>query len=126
VQNLAPLLAVLLAGSLLWLAKGKSAATSFGAGAAAPLVRLSSTGGNEDRSRRWDALRLVLVGALLGIGAVIALPWIAASDSPRCVTARAGEACVDGEPESSLPWFFVASAGLPLVLLVAGDLRRVR
>lgn len=124
-QNLAPLLAVLIAGGLLWLAKRKSVGSS-GAAGPSPLVRLSATGGREDRAARWTALRLIFAGALLGLGAVIALPWIAASDSPSCVTARAGEACVDGEPVSSLPWLFAASAAVPLVLLVAGDLRRLR
>lgn len=125
-QNLAPLLAVLIAGGLLWLAKRKGVGSSVGAPGPSPLVRLSATGGREDRAARWGALRLIFAGALLGLGAVIALPWIAASDSPSCVTARAGEACVDGEPVSALPWLFVASAAVPLVLLVAGDLRRLR
>ncbi len=130
-QNLAPLLAVLIAGGLLWLAKRSNVGPSVGAPGPSPLVRLSPTRGGEDRggedrAARWGALRLIFVGALLGLGAVIALPWIAASGSPSCVTARAGEACVDGEPVSPLPWLFVASAALPLILLVAGDLRRLR
>ncbi len=128
-QNLAPLLAVLLAGALLGLANRSRAGAPGPVGASgstsAPLVRLSATGGTTDERRPWSALRLLVVGSLLGLGMLLALPWIAASGAPRCVIASAGEVCVDGEPQSPLPWLFLASAGLPLVLLIASDLRRL-
>ncbi len=143
-QNLAPLLAVLIAGALLGLASRSRAGAELGRGGSgrsrgsgrsdreegpasgrAPLVRLSATGGKSDERRRWSALRLIVVGALFGLGMMIVLPWIAASGAPSCVIARAGESCVDGEPLSPAPWLLLACAGPPLLLLIAGDLRRL-
>ena len=110
-STLAPLLAVLLAGVLI-------SRRAQPKGSSPP----AHTGGSRQGSR--DALRLIIVGSLLGFGMVLALPWIVASAAPTCTILRPGQACVDGEPQSPAPWIFLSVAAIPLLLLVGGDLRR--
>ncbi len=110
-STLAPLLAVLIAGVLI------SRRVQAPEGSSPP-ARTAA-----DR-RSWDALRLILIGSLLGFGMILALPWIVASAAPTCTILRPGEACVDGDPQSSAPWIFLGVAAIPLMLLVGCDLRR--
>jgi len=114
VSTLAPLLAVLIAG--VWISRRVQAAQRS--------VALDCTGADEQTS--LGVLRLLLIGGLLGLGLVFVVPWIAATAAPTCTILRPGEACIDGAPQSSAPWIVVGIAAIPLVLLMSGDLGRLR
>lgn len=113
-STLAPLLAVLIAGTLI------SKRVRAAQGSSAP----GRTGADEQTS--LTVLRLLLIGGLLGLGLVLVVPWIAATAAPTCTILRPGEACIDGTAQSPTPWIFVGIAAIPLMLLASGDLGRLR